>query len=163
MMNIYDFALKMEKDSEDLYRGLSSETSHEGVKKILNMLADEEVRHFEIITKMKNNVKELLYEDTNILENSKNIIEKIRENKEKIDIKGTHVKIYEEAQKIEKESVKFYEEKSKEASSEKQKKIFLKLVKEEEKHFFILNDILIHVSRPQTWVEDADFNLREEY
>ncbi len=163
MTNIYDYALKMEKDSEDLYRELSSDTSHEGVKKILNMLADEEAKHYEIITKMKKNVKELLYEDTNVLENSKNIIEKIKENKEKIDIKSTQVKIYEEAQKIEKESIKFYEEKSKEVTSEKQKKIFLKLAKEEEKHFFILNDILIHVSRPQTWVENADFNLREEY
>ena len=58
---------------------------------------------------------------------------------------------------------KYYEEKSREVQSEKQKNIFLKLAKEEVKHFFIIDNLLIHVSRPQSWVEDAEFNPREEY
>ena len=69
MTNIYDFALQFEKDSEVLYRDLINNTQSEGIKKILNMLADEEAKHYEIISKMKDNIKELLYESTDILDN----------------------------------------------------------------------------------------------
>lgn len=163
MENIYEFALKFEKDSETLYRDLINNTESTGIKKILNMLADEEAKHYEIISKMKDNIKELLYESTDILDNSKNIIQKMKENNEKFEIENSQLKIYEKARSIENESKKFYEEKSHEIQFEKQKKIFLNLAKEEEKHFFIIDNLLIHMSRPQTWVEDAEFNPKEDY
>ena len=163
MINIYDFALQLEKDSESLYRDLINNTQSKGIKKILNILADEEAKHYEIISKMKENIKDLLYEATDILDTSKNIIQKMKENNEKVELDDTQLKIYEKARTIENDSKKFYEEKSNEVHSEKQKKIFLKLAKEEEKHFFIIDDLLTHISRPQSWVEDAEFGIREEY
>ena len=163
MTNIYDFALQFEKDSENLYRELINSTNNEGIKKILNMLADEELKHYKIISNMKENIKDLLYESTDILDNSQNIIQKMKENNEKIEIDNSQLKIYEKVRTIENDSKKFYEEKSQEVQSDKQKNIFLKLAKEEEKHFYIIDDLLTHVSRPQTWVEDAEFNPKEDY
>jgi rubrerythrin len=165
MTNIYDFALEFEKDSETLYRDLINNIINEGIKKIITMLAEEEAKHYEIILKMKDNIKDLFYENTDILDNSQNIIKKIKdnENNENFVIDNSQLKILENARTLEDKSKKFYEEKSNEVKSDKQKNIFLKLAKEEEKHFFIIDNLLIHLSRPQTWVEDAEFTTREEY
>ena len=50
-----------------------------------------------------------------------------------------------------------------EATDEQDKEVFEFLIKEEETHYSILEDIVSHVSRPIEWVESAEFGLREEY
>ena len=51
-MNIYEFAMQMEKDGETFYRNLASKVSNLGLKNILNMLAEEEVKHYGIFAKL---------------------------------------------------------------------------------------------------------------
>ena len=41
-MNIYDFAIQMEKDGEAYYRELGERSKQEGLKYIFTLLADEE-------------------------------------------------------------------------------------------------------------------------
>ena len=53
LMDIYSFALQMEKDGENYYRELATKSGSEGLKKIFTMLADEEVKHFRLIEKMR--------------------------------------------------------------------------------------------------------------
>jgi rubrerythrin len=52
-MDIYTFALQMEKDGENYYRELATKSGNEGLKKIFTMLADEEVKHFRLIETMR--------------------------------------------------------------------------------------------------------------
>ncbi|KAB2832670.1 MAG: hypothetical protein F9K48_10015, partial [Candidatus Brocadia sp.] len=54
-MNIFDFAMQMEKDGEQYYRNSAQKTQNVGLKKILGMLADAEVKHYDILQKMKKN------------------------------------------------------------------------------------------------------------
>ena len=49
------------------------------------------------------------------------------------------------------------------ATDEKDKEIFRFLIKEEENHYLILEDMASHMGRPEEWVESAEFGLREEY
>ena len=67
------------------------------------------------------------------------------------------------AQDIEKKSRDFYTEKANEVKQEYQKDIFLKLAEEEKKHYFLLENIIDFISRPETWLENAEFNHLEEY
>ena len=64
---------------------------------------------------------------------------------------------------IEKESIDLYKEFLSEAKNEVEKNLFQYLIKEEEKHFQILEDIVLLVNRPEEWIESAEFGLREEY
>jgi len=48
-MNIYEFAMQMEKDGENYYRHLAEESTITGLGKIFTMLANEEVKHFNIM------------------------------------------------------------------------------------------------------------------
>ena len=51
-MNIYQYAMKLEKDSENDYNRLMSETDDVGLQTILKMLAGEEAKHFSIVEQM---------------------------------------------------------------------------------------------------------------
>ena len=52
-MNIFDYAMQMEKDGEVYYREIAEKTSNKGVRNILKMLADAELMHYEIFEKMR--------------------------------------------------------------------------------------------------------------
>ena len=52
-MNIFDFAMKMEKDGERYYREIANKVQDKKIRNILNMLADAEVNHFNVMKSLK--------------------------------------------------------------------------------------------------------------
>lgn len=43
------------------------------------------------------------------------------------------------------------------------KKILTKLAEEEKKHLFLLENLVEFISRPETWIENAEFNHLDDY
>ena len=160
-MDIYEYAMQMEKDGEDFYRQIAEKTQSKGLRTISNMLADDEVKHYEIIKMMKT-IKQSVTE-TAILNDSKNIFEKMRDTEELLDPNTESIELYKKARDIEKKSQDFYLGKSNEVKDESHREIFLKLAEEEKKHFFLLENIIDFISRPQEWLENAEFVHLEEY
>jgi rubrerythrin len=160
-MNIFEYAMQMEKDGEDYYRQLAQQTTNKGLKAILTMLADEELRHYNILEKMKTADAEIA--ETTILADAKNVFAQIKESGEPCSVDLGQIDLYRKAQDIEKKSRDFYREKANEATEEHHKEIFLRLAHEEEKHYFLLDNIIEFVSRPETWLENAEFCHLEEY
>lgn len=161
-MNIYDYAMQMEKDGEDYYRDSARKISNAGIRQILGMLADAEVKHYDILQKMKKN-ENVQIPDTQILSDVKNIFVKMKEDDDIIGINTSQIELYKKAQEIEEKSRKFYLEKAGEVNNPFQKEVFLKIVDEEKKHYYILENILEFVSRPQNWLENAEWYHLEEY
>lgn len=161
-MNIFKFAMDMEKDGKNYYKQLASKTNNEGLQKILNMLIDDEVKHYNVIKKMSESALKP-FDDTKILANAKNVFSELKLDEEIFDLHLSQKKLYQKAQEIEKKSEDFYKEKSKELGDAKQKEIFLKIAEEEKKHYFLLEKIIEFVSRPDTWIENAEFNHLDEY
>lgn len=160
-MNILEYAMQMEKDGEEYYRQLAQQTTNNGLKTILTMLADEEVKHYNTIEKMKTAKPQMA--ETAILTDAKNVFIQLRESTEKFDFGIRQTELYKKAQDIEKKSQDFYLEKANEVKKEYQKEIFLRLADEEKKHYFLLENIIEFVSRPETWLENAEFYHLEEY
>jgi len=160
-MNIFEFAMEKEKYSEDYYRRLADKTNNKGLETIFNMLADEEAKHYKIVSDMKEDVAPDLA-DTTVLSDTKDVFTKMRESAQKFSFDISQTELYKKAQDIEKQSQNFYLEKAKEAEGT-QKKIFLRLAEEEKKHYFLLENIIDFVSRPQTWLENAEFHHLDEY
>ena len=160
-MNIFEFAIEKEKYSEDYYRRLAERTNNKGLETIFNMLADEEAKHYKIVSDMKEDVAPDLA-DTTVLSDAKDVFTKMRESAQKFSFDISQTELYKKAQDIEKQSQNFYLEKAKEAE-ETQKEIFLRLAEEEKKHYFLLENIIDFVSRPQTWLENAEWHHLDEY
>lgn len=161
-MDIYEYAMKMEKDGEAYYRELAQKAAHEGVKSILTMLADAEVKHYRIFQKMKNNEK-ADSTDTEFLEGVKNIFEKMREGHDISTVDISDLSMYRVAQEIEKKSENLYLEKADELDDPSKKDMFRKIAKEEARHFKILENIITMLQRPEQWLENPEWYHLEEY
>jgi rubrerythrin len=160
-MDIFEYAMQMEKDGEDYYRQLVGQTENKGLKAIFSMLADEEVKHYEVVEQMKTHSPQMT--QTQVLTDAKNVFVHMKESGETFDFDARQVELYKKAQDIEKKSQDFYSEKAQEVTKEEQKEIFKQLASEEEKHYFLLENIIEFVSRPDTWLENAEFHHLEPY
>lgn len=160
-MDIFDFAMQMEKDGESYYRELAGKSKNKGLKNILNMLADDEVKHYETIKTMKKSLPTM--QSTKILTNAKNIFVQMKEEKENFDFTLSQKELYKKAQELERKSEEFYTNKSKEMEDKSKKGIFLRIAEEEKKHYFILDNIIEFISRPESWLENAEFHHLDEY
>jgi rubrerythrin len=161
-MNIFKFAMQMENEAEAFYRGLATNTENAGLKTIFNMLADEEAKHFKIVEEMKAKIPNKI-SSTNVLSEAKDIFEQMSNTGKKTDVNTSQIEAYKKAQDIEKKSIAFYLKKTDEVEENCQKGIFRKLAEEEKKHYFLLQNIIEFVSRPESWLENAEWHHLEEY
>ncbi|HZX09312.1 MAG TPA: ferritin family protein [Acidobacteriota bacterium] len=159
-MNIFEYAMKLEKDGENYYRELAEKVENPGIKNILTMLADDEVKHYNIFKNMSEKTEPSMQE-TDVLKKSRNIFTDMQ-GKE-IDSGIGQKEMYRKAQDLEKKTQDFYEKKASEVHDAAQKELFLKIADEEKRHYFLLENIINFVSRPETWLEDAEFNHLEDY
>ena len=160
-MNIFEYATRMEKDGEDFYRRLVEQTENKGLETILTMLADDEVKHYTVLEEMQSSEPEMA--ETQILENSKNIFERMRETGQTIDTDVVQLDLYSQAQDIEQMSIDFYELKVEEVELDYQRDLFERLAEEERKHFFLLDNVIDFLFQPQSWLENAEFVHLNDY
>jgi len=160
-MNIYDYAMEMEKDGEAYYRELAEKTGNSGLKNILTMLADAEVVHWKLFRNMKEN-REVAPAESDIVDNVKNVFARMREEGTSgVDL--SQVDLYRKAQELEEKSRDFYLGKAAEAALAEQKEVLLQIAEEEKRHYAILENIIDFISRPEQWLEDAEWYHLDEY
>jgi len=165
-MNIYQFAMQMEKDGENYYRLLAKECTVSGLAKIFLMLADEEVKHYNVIERLSRKEKNPQLVAARILENVKNIFVTMQAAKEDLRIDTTKAASeYRKACALEEMSQKFYLEKAGLVEDGYERQIFLRLAKEEGNHLRIMENIVEFVSRPEpgNWLENAEWHHLNEY
>jgi rubrerythrin len=151
-----------ERYSELYYRDLAQRSDNVGLRNILTMLADEEAKHYRTVELMKAGTPPEA-SDIPILGNARKVFEKMRAAAEKFDFHMGEADLYRKAVKIEEESKRFYEEKAREATDPEQKKILQKLAAEEDKHLLLVDNLRTFVSRPETYLENAEFVHFDDY
>ena len=159
-MDIYDYAMQMEKDGENFYRELVAKTSNRGLKTILGMLADAEVKHYKLFENMKRHDK-VHVADTPILADVKNIFIEMREKKQ-FDADVSQAELYRKAEEIEQKTRDFYLEKAEQVDAS-QKEAFLKIADEERRHYIVLENLINLVNRPDIWLENPEWYHLEDY
>ena len=75
----------------------------------------------------------------------------------------SEIDLYRKAQDIEQKTMDFYREKADKAVDAYEKAVLLKLADEEKRHYFILENIVEFVSRPEQWLENPEWYHIEEY
>lgn len=161
-MDVFDYAMQLEKDGEGYYREAAALSQAKGIKKIMTMLADAEVKHYNVFKQMKESKPFQLPEAT-ILKDVKNVFVAMREEGGMEAIGTSEASLYRKAQEIEKKTEDFYTEQAGQVSDDAQKEMFLQVAKEENKHYLILDQIIEFVSRPDQWLENAEWYHLDEY
>ena len=161
-MNILEFAKKKEQFSIDLYMDLARKTKDDGLKNIFAMLAEEERKHCKIVSDMVKEMPVAVLE-TPMLKNALMVFRKMKKRASHFVFPDSEMELYAKARQSEEESRQFYQEKAKEMTEPKQKRVFKKLADEEQKHFVLLDNICDFVSRPLHYLENAEFTHLENY
>ncbi len=163
-MDLFDYAMKMEKDGEQFYRKLAGKSPDPGLARLLTMLADQEVRHFQTFQAMKRN-EEVQVDQGTFRDDAKNIFQKLAESDKQADFSESEIDLYRRAQQIEKESRDFYLAKAEEVGSDAAKQALLKIAEEERLHYLMLGTMIEFVSRPEPgrWLENAEWYQTDEH
>ncbi|MDR3601486.1 MAG: ferritin family protein [Desulfosporosinus sp.] len=161
-MNIIEFAIKMELEGEKYYSEQAEINKGNSLSTVLLMLAKDEAMHAEII---QNKANKLPYDlkQTETLAEAKNVFSDIGVIKSEIKHFPDQLDVYRVALEKEKESITLYQKYLSEATDDESKKLFEYLIKQEEGHYAIIDQLVTLVSRPEEWVESAEFGLRADY
>lgn len=158
-MDYFEFSIQMEKDAEALYRKMAENAPAEGIKKVLLMLAEDEVRHRVAIEQLqkKMDVEPAAGSALDI----KTVFDEMKKDGSINNISVDAVADYEKAVEIERRGLEFYQEKFKDVDDPESKKLFNVLMRQESYHLHTTQNLLDMVQRPEWWVENAEFNPQD--
>jgi rubrerythrin len=161
-MDIFKFAMEKEKHSEQFYRDLAKQTSCVGLRNVLTMLADEEVKHYEVVRRMQTETPHGV-SDTPVLKHARQFLQKMRGSTKKFDFHVTEADLYRKACDIEEQSRRFYLQQAEQTEDPAQKEIFRRLAEEENRHWVVVDNLRGFVAQPESFLENAEMFHYDDY
>jgi rubrerythrin len=162
-MNVFDFAMKMELDGKAFYEKLARQTNVAGLRTIFTRLAADEQKHFEIFQALKGQAQVTTMEETTVLQDAKNVFEKLIDEKDTLGTVQGDLEGYKYAMKLEADSFRLYEDGAKREKNPDVKNLMLKVAEEEHKHFDILQNIFDFVNAPNQYLAWGEFSNLDEF
>lgn len=120
------------------------------------MLADEEVKHYNVFRNMMKK-EEIDIDKLDLITDTKTIFQTLAEERDNVNFEQTQIQFYKDAIAREESSQNYYAEKAQELEDEVEKAIFLQIAEEEVKHKRVLEEIVIFLEEPADWVASAEF------
>jgi rubrerythrin len=158
-LDTFEFAVKMEIDSREYYERQATLHSQPELKAVFDMLAQEEAAHAALLTDSQNGLPFKRAEPER--PGLKTIFSGMADFKSDIKKTPSAVDVYRVALDKEQQSIDLYKKMLADASGGRE--LFEFLIRQEKKHYEIIEEIVKLVDRPNSWVESAEFGLREEY
>ena len=161
-MNIFDCAIKMEKEAKEYYEGLANASTVPELKNLFSMLAAAEDEHHDALVGMKENSDPQKI-SFSALDEAACIFRPLLERRELIAELKDDPDAYRHAVLKEEEGVKFYEELAAKAEDEGTREVLLTIAREERKHLNIVENIYSFVESPKTYLAWGEFSNLAEY
>jgi len=98
-----------------------------------------------------------------ILDRAREVFEKMRVSPKKFDFLISEAELYHKACQIEEQSKKFYLEQAEAAQDPAQERVFRMLAQEEDKHLYLMENIYSFVSKPESFLENAEMYHFDDY
>ncbi len=161
-MTVLQYALEMEQDGEAYYNNQAQTFADTPLKPVFETLAKQEHKHADLLrSKMEGTPYELKESDE--FANRENLFSGMKDYKPKVEANPAQAELYREARELEQKSIDLYSDLLGKTDDAETKALLDFLVKEETQHYEILEELFRFVNRPNEWVEDAEFGLRETY
>ena len=162
MMNVYEFAMKMEEESWLQYEKLAVEARNEELKRIFNLLAESEREHHEHLTLLKAGTSHDVAESA-VLDHITSSVHDLIGNLSHGDILKDDVDGYRHVIKAEEASIRLYEKLADEEPNERTAETLRHLADEERHHLEAIENIYDFVESPKTHLDWGEFSNLKEY
>lgn len=144
-----DMAMQFEKDGRDYFLKAKERVSLDMAKRIFQALADEEIKHMEILETIYKDLKENKGFPTALsIDPNKDFIRIFEEDKKNINEKyqthSTELEALTEALALEKRGQDMYQNLMNQSKDEKERIFFAALAEEEKKHYDFINSYLTY-------------------
>lgn len=160
-MKSVELALKMETDAVKFYTEAAEKVSHPVGKKMFLSIAEDEKNHIKMIEEVLKGL-ELTYIEANPVKTVKTIFEEMKDNlMERIQAQTDDLEAFKIAMEMEKEGVEFYKKVFNEVNTEKEKKLFERLIYEEEQHYKIFSETYNFMKDTGNWFMWKEFSIVE--
>lgn len=150
-MNSIEIAVKMETDAIKFYTEAAEKTSHPVGRKMFLAIVEDEKRHLEILSKILKGL-DIHMSDVSPLENVKTIFESMKNSlMDRISTTNDEMDAFKIAINMEKEGIEFYKNLLKDSKTEKETKMFEKLIAEEQQHHDIFSNTYAYLADTGNW------------
>ncbi|MEW6051994.1 MAG: ferritin family protein [Candidatus Zixiibacteriota bacterium] len=159
-MSIFEYAMKMEQDGRAFYLEHAAKIRQPELKRILEELAHDELKHYNIFKAMHEGLQADYKESekTTILNTVKNVFEELKAADKEFSFPPEAKRIWEQAQEVEKKTEDFYRVKAAEVTDPRQKNVLSRIADEEHRHWVTMQNVIEFLDRPNHWLEDAEWS-----
>ena len=161
-MNHLEFAIRMELDGRKYYLEQAETCNSNELRTIFLILADAEQQHADLLLQRQREEEVTLKEDSKAQE-IRSIFHGLADFKPDVPRALKQLDVYRYAVEQEEKSIELYQGMLEQAEDAKDKELFTFLMKQEKEHLHLFEDLVILLTRPEEWVESAEFGIREEY
>lgn len=161
-MNILEFAINMELEGERYYTEQAEKNKGNNLYSVFSSLADDERTHADILQKKLGHLSYKM-EENKTLVNLKNVFKDAEHFKSDIKEIPNQLDFYKMALGKEKESIDLYKRLLSETTGEEDSVFYNFLISQEEEHYEIIDGLIALLECAESWVESAEFGVRDEY
>lgn len=158
-MKTIDFAINMEREGQKYYEELADLNKDNELFTVFLILAESEKAHKELLKKRKESESIML--DDFVRPDIKKVFKELKnfrkEHREK------QLDIYRMACVQEQKSIELYFDLLTRTVIPENQELYHFLINEEQEHLKLFEELVTMLTRPEEWVESAEFGLREEY
>lgn len=160
-MKSVEIALKMETDAVKFYKEASEKISHPVGKKMFLTIAEDEKNHIKMIEEILKGL-ELTIREANPIKTLKTIFDEMKDKMmERLKAQSDELEAFRIAMEMEKEGIEFYKQVIQEVNTEKEKRLFERLIYEEKQHHKIFAETYNFLSDTGNWFMWKEFSIVE--
>jgi len=160
-MKSVELALKMETDAVKFYTEASGKVSHPVGKKMFLTIAEDEKNHIKMIEEVLKGL-ELTIREANPVKAVKTIFEEMKDKMmDRLEADTDDLEAFRIAMEMEKQGIDFYKKVKEEVKTDKEKKLFDRLIYEEQQHHKIFSETYNFLKDTGNWFMWKEFSIAE--
>jgi rubrerythrin len=161
-MNVFDFAMNIERSGSRFYRQLAEKAEQKGLKTIFTMMAKDEEELLKKFQAMKTSVRTTTREDSMALEDAPNIYKDVLDEREALSVPDD-LEAYNYVMKVEEDLCRLYENAAEKENNEQVKNLLLKIAAQEHRELETLRQVYDFVNAPNEYLAWGEFSNLDEF
>ncbi|BCR04116.1 ferritin [Desulfuromonas versatilis] len=161
-MNVFDFAMDVERSGMKYYRRLANKTENKGIRRIFSMMAKDEEMLLRRFQAMRGRVQNTTMEDSRVLDYAANIFEGLLDDNDALRME-TDLDAYNYVLEVEKAICQLYRDAAEREKNDEVRGLLRKIGAEEHRELESLEKIYDFVNAPNEYLAWGEFSNLDEF
>ncbi len=161
-MNVFDFAMDIERSGMKYYQRLARKTDHKGIRRIFSMMAKDEEMLLQRFQALRSRVQNTTMEDSRVLDYATNVFEGLLDERDALRLE-TDLEAYNYVVEVEKSICRLYHDAAEREPNDEVKALLRRIAAEEHRELESLEKIYDFVNAPNEYLAWGEFSNLDEF